>query len=72
MLLALCERLNTTSWTDADQITTGLQQAAEALERLSHVFAKRRRRARRPRKPDGATAADTASSDVPDSSTSEP
>ena len=47
-LLALCERLNTTTWTDADEITTGLQQAAEALERLSHVFARRRRRSRRP------------------------
>ena len=70
-LLALCERLNTTSWTDADQITTGLQQAAEALERLSHVFAKRRRRARRARKPGSADAGDTASSDVPDPSTSE-
>jgi hypothetical protein len=47
-LLALCERLNPTNWTDADQITVGLQQAAEALERLSHVFARRRRRSRRP------------------------
>jgi hypothetical protein len=46
-LLALAERLNPAAWTDADQITSGLQQAAEALERLSHVFAKRRRRARR-------------------------
>jgi hypothetical protein len=46
-LLALAERLNPVAWTDADQITTGLQQAAEALERLSHVFAKRRRRARK-------------------------
>jgi hypothetical protein len=46
-LLALAERLNPAAWTDADQITTGLQQAAEALERLSHVFAKRRRRARK-------------------------
>lgn len=46
-LLALSERLNTTTWTDADQITTGLQQAAEAIERLSRVFSKRRRRARR-------------------------
>jgi hypothetical protein len=46
-LLALAERLNPASWTDADQITTGLQDAAQALERLSHVFAKRRRRARR-------------------------
>ena len=44
VLLALAERLNSATWTDADQITAGLQQAAEALERLSHVFAKRRRR----------------------------
>ncbi len=54
-LLALAERLNPAMWTDADQITTGLQQASEALERLAKVFAKRRRRARRPRKPDQAT-----------------
>jgi hypothetical protein len=60
-LLALCERLNTTSWTDADQITSGLQQAAEALERLSVVFAKRRRRSRRPRKPGAPDAADPGS-----------
>lgn len=46
-LLALVERLNPTSWTDADQMTTGLQHAADALERLSHVLAKRRRRSRR-------------------------
>lgn len=53
ILLALADRLNPVSWTDADSITTGLQQAAEALERLSHVFAKRRRRGRK--KPRGAT-----------------
>jgi hypothetical protein len=47
-LMALAERLNPAAWTDADQITTGLQQAGEALERLSHVFGKRRRRTRRP------------------------
>jgi hypothetical protein len=46
-LLALAERLNPAAWTDADQITAGLQQAAEALERLSRVFARRRRRSRR-------------------------
>lgn len=46
-LRALAERLNPGAWTDADEITTGLQQASEALERLSHVFAKRRRRPRR-------------------------
>ena len=44
VLLALCERLNPAAWTDADQITAGLPDAAEALQRLSHVFAKRRRR----------------------------
>jgi len=47
-LLALVERLNPENWTDADQIAAGLQQAAEAIERLSHVFARRRRRSRRP------------------------
>ena len=47
VLLALADRLNPASWTDADQITTGLQQAAEALDRLSHVFSKRRRRGRK-------------------------
>lgn len=46
-LNALTDRLNPANWTDADEITAGLQQAAEALERLSHVFAKRRRRGRR-------------------------
>ena len=46
-LNALAARLNPANWTDADQITAGLQQAAEALERLSRVFAKRRRRGRR-------------------------
>lgn len=46
-LLALAERLNPAAWTDADQITSGLQEAAQALERLSRVFSKRRRRVRR-------------------------
>jgi len=46
-LLGLAERLNPATWTDADQITTGLQQGAEALERLAHVFARRRRRPRK-------------------------
>jgi len=64
-LLALAERLNPGGWTDADQITTGLQQAAEALERLSHVFARRRRRARK-RPPAGGepTAAADALADA--------
>ena len=47
VLATLAERLNPSAWTDADQITTGLQQAGEALERLSRVFARRRRRGRR-------------------------
>ena len=47
VLFALCERLNPAAWTDADQITAGLQQAGEALQRLSHVFAKRRRRSKK-------------------------
>ncbi len=59
-LLALAERLNPAMWTDADQITTGLQQAGEALERLGKVFTKRRRRARRPRKPEAETSAPEA------------
>jgi hypothetical protein len=46
-LHALAQRLNPSAWTDADQITAGLAQAAEALERLSRVFAGRRRRGRR-------------------------
>ena len=46
-LLALAERLNAATWTDADQIVAGLQQAGEALERLSRVFSRRRRRSRR-------------------------
>jgi hypothetical protein len=46
-LLALTERLNPAAWTDADQIAAGLQQASEALERLSRVFSRRRRRSRR-------------------------
>lgn len=68
-LLALAERLNPSAWTDADQITTGLQTAAEAFERLAHVFAKRRRRGRRrpaeaPQSVEDSGAADGATSDV--------
>jgi hypothetical protein len=47
-LLALAERMNPAAWTDADQIAAGLVQAGEALERLSRVFARRRRRSKRP------------------------
>lgn len=46
-LTALAERLNPAAWTDADQIAAGLERAAEALERLARVFARRRRRSRR-------------------------
>jgi hypothetical protein len=55
VLLALCERLNPAAWSDADQIIAGLQGAAEALQRLSHVFAKRRRRTKK-RKPESGEA----------------
>jgi hypothetical protein len=70
VLLALCERLNPASWSDADQITAGLQQAGEALQRLSHVFAKRRRRSKKR----GAKAVtdDAAASAPPDESTDIP
>ena len=47
-LMALAERLNPGNWTDADQIAEGLPRAAEALERLSRVFSRRRRRRRGP------------------------
>jgi hypothetical protein len=60
-LNALADRLNPANWTDADEITAGLQQAAEALERLSLVFAKRRRRGRR--KPKEPRSADSAPSE---------
>jgi hypothetical protein len=64
-LFALAERLNPAAWTDADQITNGLQQAGEALERLSHVFSKRRRRARKTR--GGGQAAENPKSANPKS-----
>jgi hypothetical protein len=64
-LLALAERLNPAAWTDADQITAGLQEAAQALERLSHVFAKRRRRARK--RPAGARPPESPATPAPES-----
>ena len=69
-LLALTERLNATNWTDADQITTGLQQATEAIERLAHVFARRRRRARKrpadqPRHGESSNPTSAPESDTP-------
>jgi hypothetical protein len=62
VLFALAERLNPATWTDADQITAGLQDAAEALQRLSHVFAKRRRRSK---KRGGGTKADAGERSEP-------
>jgi hypothetical protein len=57
-LLSLAERMNPDGWTP-EEVEPKLQQAGEALERLSHVFARRRRRARR--KPGGSPAeVDTA------------
>jgi hypothetical protein len=62
-LLAVCERLNATAWfeskgLDAQEIATNLQQAGEALERLAHVFSRRRRRPRR--KPGEAPSQDSS------------
>jgi hypothetical protein len=57
-LLSLAERMNPDGWPDEE--TEGrLQQAGEALERLSHVFARRRRRARK------RPSADAAAPPVP-------
>ena len=66
-LLALAERMNPAAWTDADQIAAGLQQAGEALERLSHVFARRRRRSRRAKGADKSAPREAASRTEPDS-----
>lgn len=52
-LLALVERLNAAAWETAEQITSGLQHAGEALYRLSRVLSKRRRRPRRSKPPNG-------------------
>ena len=60
-LLALAERMNPANWTDADQIAAGLQQAGEALERLSRVFARRRRRPRRVKSPERSGSREPAS-----------
>jgi len=45
-LLSLAERMNPEGWAP-EEMELKLQQAGEALERLSHVFARRRRRPRR-------------------------
>lgn len=49
-LLTLAGRLDPSGWTDADQVTTGLVDAAEALEQLSRALGRRRRRSRRGRR----------------------
>lgn len=54
-LVSLAERMNPEGWAP-EETESRLQQAGEALERLSHVFARRRRRARR-RPGDAPTAA---------------
>jgi hypothetical protein len=64
-LLSLADRMNPDGW-GVDEIEAKLQQAGEALERLSHVFARRRRRARG-RKPGEGPAAPPATS-APESS----
>jgi hypothetical protein len=46
-LLSLAERLNSSGWTDTEAIAAGLSDAAEALQRLALVFARRRRSRRR-------------------------
>lgn len=62
-LTALAERLNPAAWTDADQIAEGLVRAAEALERLSHVFSRRRRRRRSPKAPAEPQPSELSSAD---------
>jgi hypothetical protein len=48
-LRALVERLNPEAWVGEEAIVEGLKHAAEALQRLSTLFAKRRKRPRRPK-----------------------
>jgi hypothetical protein len=61
-LLALVERLNPEAWVGEEAVVEGLQHAAEALQRLSTLFAKRRKRPRRNKneRPETASAGDTA------------
>ena len=63
-LRALVDRLNPEVWVGEDAIVAGLQDAAEALQRLSALFGRRRKRSRRA-KGDRADAAagDAASPD---------
>ena len=61
-LQSLCDRMNPDGW-PPEEAEARLQQAAEALERLSHVFARRRRRTRRRPAADGAAALAPQTSD---------
>ena len=58
-LMALVDRLDPAAWTDADQIAEGLSRAADAFERLSRVFSRRRRKRRSVK-----TSSDTAPADA--------
>ena len=55
-LRALVERLNPEVWAGEEAIVAGLQDAAEALQRLSTLFSRRRKRSRRARAAEGAAA----------------
>ena len=65
-LRALVERLNPEVWVGEDAVVAGLQDAAEALQRLSAMFTKRRKRSRRSKadRIEAATAADAATSEM--------
>jgi RNA-binding protein YhbY len=60
-LRALVERLNPEVWVGEEGIAAGLQDAAEALQRLSALFSKRRKRPRRAK----ADRAETATGSEP-------
>ena len=64
-LVSLADRMNPDGW-PPEEIEHKLQQAGEALERLSHVFARRRRRARRRPAGDGQAPASPPAADAPD------
>jgi hypothetical protein len=76
-LLALVERLNAAAWETEERVVAGLQNAAEALQRLSRVFSKRRRRSKRSKPQNAEASAQTpesesgAESDVESSSADE-
>ena len=52
-LMALTQRLNPAGWLDADEIASGVQAAAAALEQLSRALSKRRKKSRRGGQRDG-------------------